>query len=427
MKHVDLSTERFVLGAMIEEPQVFLPFVTSLYAEDFWSPDHRELFDIIRDFQQRGAFDHRLVQAEWSRQRGGLDSDQVNEPLACVAEYGMAAPLLPEKIKRLLELSQYRTIEQHAFALLKACDTEQPMDDLMRTAKDIAAVPLERQTSSVKSAPELFLSGIDYLQARMESGDEYEGLPSGFPNFDQITGGFRRGELAIIGARPSVGKSAFAMSLAIKMGWERPVGFVSLEMTMDMVARRLVANLGNVDSHTMTRPKLLKHGMFSQLLAAADKANALKLFCASPRGRSLASVLNSVATLVHRSGAEIVFVDYGGMIQAPNARDQRYRQVQEVNQSLKQLAVDLNIPIVLLAQVGREAEGGEPSLKHLKESGSYEEDADLVVLIHRDREAENQQTLFKVAKNRNGQLGRFSLHFDSGRMTFEDRTVAVDF
>jgi replicative DNA helicase len=240
-----------------------------------------------------------------------------------------------------------------------------------------------------------------------------------------MTSGFQNSEFIIIGARPSVGKTALALTMAANMAIHRkiPVGFFTLEMADMALMQRLLSSEARINSEKL-RTGMLRPADFHNLTEAAGRIYEAPLFIDDTPNIKLLDLRAQARRMKSKEGIKILFVDYIGLIEPENKNNvPRHEQVAEISRSLKSLARELELPIVCLSQVGRQSEGKPPTLADLRESGSIEQDADVVLFLHREREdtrdahgqegggAGNVETDLVIAKQRNGPVGTVKLAF----------------
>ncbi|AHH03068.1 Replicative DNA helicase [Borrelia nietonii YOR] len=250
------------------------------------------------------------------------------------------------------------------------------------------------------------------------------GIPTGFKKVDSLIGGFRESDFIIIGARPSVGKTAFALniasSIALRNDKKRKVGFFSLEMTSDALIKRIIAAQANIDSFKIQNSILSSHEIKAINDVVNDISNS-EFYIEDTANISLLTLATQARKLKRFSGVDILFVDYISLISLEAKNIPRHEQVASISKALKELARELKIPIIALSQLTRDTEGREPSLASLRESGALEQDADIVILLHRDKDLRGSSddervvsavdTKVIVAKHRNGPTGRADVLF----------------
>jgi len=258
---------------------------------------------------------------------------------------------------------------------------------------------------------------LERLESQGKHGEQ-EGIVTEYYELDEMLGGLRAGELMILAARPSIGKTTFAINIAANMARAgKSVGFFSLEMTEADIMLRLVASEGRI-GHQVLRSALFTPADFLSISIASERIYEWDLWL-DDTPRIMFSDLRNKARMLKTYGVEILFVDYLTLIKYGDSRVPRPERVGELSAELKALAAELEIPIVALSQVNREGEGQKPTLAHLRQSGEIEENADIVVFLHRaNREIEDTEVI--VAKHRNGPAGTCNLYMNLIYLKFED-------
>jgi replicative DNA helicase len=212
----------------------------------------------------------------------------------------------------------------------------------------------------------------------------FTGIPTGYPELDSFTGGFQKSQLVILAARPSIGKTTFALNLAAHMAFSEniPVGFFSLEMPYLSVFERLIASETRIDFQKV-RSGHLRRSEITDLAHAGDRINDAPFYIDDSPDMKLLDLRAQARRMKAKEDIQIIFIDYLTLIHAEDKSIARHEQVAEISRSLKGLARELKIPVVALSQVSRDTEGKRPQLSNLRESGSLEQDADVVMFIHR--------------------------------------------
>jgi replicative DNA helicase len=261
-----------------------------------------------------------------------------------------------------------------------------------------------------------------YNKKVYDSKAEYTGIPSGFEDLDKLTSGFQPAEMVIIGARPGMGKTAIALSIAANISIRRnmPAAFFSLEMSETSLMIRLISAEAKIDSRKLKTGRF-SNSDFPSLFEALERIRHIPLYIVDMPSMTIMDIQSMARMLRIQEKVEIIFIDYIGLIGSGNPRQARFEFVSEVSRSLKGLARELNIPVVVLSQLRRDAESQRPSLADIRESGSIEQDADMIMFLHRDRELDKtaeeqsveqgQKVQLMLAKNRNGPVGTIDLTF----------------
>jgi replicative DNA helicase len=278
-----------------------------------------------------------------------------------------------------------------------------------------------KRTLNFRSVHETVPEAIERIEKLYHSKNAFTGVPSGFEELDRMTSGFQNAEMIVIGARPSIGKTAFALNMAanISVKDRRPAAFFTLEMTDVALATRLISSEAHVDSNSL-KTGFVKSTDFERILEAAGRIYDAPLYTVDMPNMKLLELRTQARRLRSMKQVEIIFIDYLGLISMEDTKTPRFEQVSEISRSLKGLARELGIPIVALSQIGRPAEGARPNLASLRDSGAVEQDADVVMFLHRERKQDARpgepapdvlETELIIAKQRNGPVGTINLGF----------------
>jgi replicative DNA helicase len=262
------------------------------------------------------------------------------------------------------------------------------------------------------------------------------GLDTGYAQLNEMTSGLQRGEMIIVAGRPSMGKTAFALNMAehIAVVMNQPVAFFSLEMSKQQLAQRLLCSASGIDSHRVRR-NMLSGQDYAQLANTVGRLSESPFYIDDTPGLSLLALRAKARRMAARHDIEAVFVDYMQLMNSPDS-ESRQQEVSMISRGIKALARELNVPVVCLSQLNRSPEGREdhrPRMSDLRESGSIEQDADVVMMLHREEyyhpdpewaeEHPDKKGLAEIilAKQRNGPTGTVSLHFNEKTTRFGDR------
>ncbi len=419
----DLEAEQGVIGALLLDPLLADDIVPLVHDEDFYLDAHKRIYRHLIEMRSEGsAIDpillrHRLLKSEELDAVGGISYIGELMRSTFVTVHAEAyARIVREKslLRRLIHVSS--GIVQDAFRP----DTE-PQKLLGQAASQILDLS-EKQTSGqvtdMQTAMQEVMAYID-IKARGET----DGVSTGFTKLDEMTDGMHPNELIILAARPSMGKTAFATNIAehvaVKKGF--PVLMISLEMAVRELGMRLVASRGRVNAEKIKK-NFLSHTDNERLVEAANELSQAPLFIDDAPSRTVSEIAAIARRLKRKHGLRLLVIDYLGLIEPENSNDPRQEQVAKMARRLKGLARELAVPILCLAQLNRQAEmtkDNKPQLSHLRESGAIEQDADVVLFVHREdrymsREtAEEKGILGKaeiiIAKQRNGPVGTAEL------------------
>ena len=414
--------------------------------EHFHIPAHGELYKVLLELWDAGKPIDFIILTELLRDRQRLD--QVGGP-AYVTELFTFLPT-SANVGYYLEIVQ----EKHTLReIIKVCteyaarsyDEQDNVPNLLDDVEGkIFAIAQDRFKDKTASMKEQVMQAIHDIEALYERRGQISGLETGLTEFDRMTDGLHGSEMIVIAARPSMGKTALAMNMAehVALELKKPVAVFSLEMSTSQLVQRMLCsrarvNLGNI------RNGFLSERDFPALTAAASKLAESKFFIDDTPGLSILELRAKSRRLKSQHDIAAIFIDYLQLLRSTSkrAQDNRQLEIAEISSGLKSLAKELNVPIVVLAQLNRNPEGrtgeakGRPRLSDLRESGSIEQDADLVGLLVREeyyadtdedkKAAEGKATLI-IAKQRNGPVGDVPLTFLKEFTRFENRARDVE-
>lgn len=440
-----LEAERCVLGSMLRDNVVIGDILQILKTNDFYADAHQKLFEGTTTIYNRGQPVDLVVMAEW------LTANKILEDIGGYSYLGDlwdAAPTAAnaEYYARIVrEKSIVRNLIHAGNEILRdSFDGIASADELLEGAErkilEIAELGISGQTIELHQA---IADAYERIDARANQDHNEAGIQTGYADLDELTAGLHNNELVILAARPSVGKTAMAINIirniilgdALRGHKPAPVFFVSLEQSRTELAERLLMSHAKVDSH-----KLRKGGSFlssddmRRLIEAGDVLRQARLFIDDTPQQSMLRIAANARRLKKRHDIRLVVIDYLQLIDPENKRDSRQEQVAQISRRLKYLARELKIPVMALAQVNRATEergDHKPRLSNLRESGSIEQDADTVMLMHRpgmyDGETEDNTIEIHVAKQRNGPTGDITLTFIKQFMRYENHAYGTDY
>ncbi|MDR0388745.1 MAG: replicative DNA helicase [Spirochaetaceae bacterium] len=418
------EAERAVLGALLLDENAITVAIQYLEDDDFYSNANRRIYKAILDLFKDGIEAEIPIVVDTLAKAGSLDqaggpayvADLTNVvPTSANIEY-YAKQVRDASIKRRLLRISGRIVEQ-AYDI--GVESRSILEEAEKNIFDLAE---NRHTLTFHSARELIPQTIETIEKVYHSKEIYTGIPSGFDALDSLTSGFQKSELIIIGARPSVGKTALALTMAANMVMNKvrkiPVAFFTLEMSGMALMQRLVSSEARIDSKSF-KSKNLKPSDFKSLMDAAGHIYDAPLYIFDMPNMPMLDIRAQAMRIRLQKQVEIIFIDYIGLISSENKTLQSWERVGEISHSLKSLARELEIPIVALSQVNRDAQDNAPTLANIRESGSIEQDADVVMFLHRkkDKKAEEEpvwdglKTELIIAKQRNGPVGKVEIVF----------------
>jgi replicative DNA helicase len=423
----NLEAEQSVLGAiLLSERSIYsLAIEEGLRPEDFYRDQHGRVFAAMLDLYNAGDPIDALTVTDRLRQSGTLEEAG---GASAVASFAAAAPAAGNvrhyagivrkdaRMRRLLTA----TYQIQASVLGHEADPDQLMEQAERSVLDVAH---DERQKDFKSIDDILHVEVDKLHKLSMEGTALTGTPSGYTELDEITGGFQPGNLIVLAARPSMGKSALVTNMAENAALHhgRPVALFSLEMSEAELAQRFIASQAKVKGELLRKGRAESH--WPKILKASQELSAAPLFVDDSSDIGILEV-RAKARRLHsqeaaRGGLGLIIVDYLQLMRADGRIESRVQQVGDMSRGLKILARELNVPVIALSQLSRAVEARtdkKPMLSDLRESGNIEQDADLVMFIYRDeyydKESEREgEADIIISKHRNGALGEVTLNF----------------
>lgn len=422
----NLEAEQAVLGAFLLDWDSLSDNVSTLQSDRFYSYQNRLIYEsMISLFRQNIHGDTLALISELTK-IGKLQEAGGAAYIAALTDTVPTSANVDYYAKIVLDLAMRRDLIKISEEI-KADSTDNSRESrhiIEDTEKKIFSLSERNETVKIHDTKTLMDETLRLIESRFNN-QGLSGIESGIGKLDTMTSGFQNSEFIIIGARPSIGKTAMALSMMenLCVGKQIPCGFFSLEMSHQMIGQRLLSMESRVPGGKL-RSGMLSMADFQKLQDAAGRIFNAPLYIVDQPNMQLLDLRALSRRLVVDKKVKIIFIDYIGLISTENTNAPVYEQQSEVSRSLKALARELDIPIVALCQVARDAEGNEPNLAQLRGSGSIEQDADVVMFLHRDRlksEEPAQDAKLIVAKQRNGPTGDVELTYLPSYTKFENR------
>ncbi len=430
----NLDAESAVLGAILLSREILDVILPILKPQDFYKQSNRLIYETIIVMQGEGIQVDVLTLANALQKEAKLEAAggavylaQLSQsvPSAANAEYYAEIVKAQAQRRRLIQVAQEISIQAYD----ESIPSRQTVEDAEKKIFELAE---ERQTRQFKKASELINVAIDRIIALSKSKEPITGIPSGFRDLDNMTAGFHPSEFIIIAARPSIGKTTFALNIAAYQALHKdiPVGFFTLEMPDLDLIDRILASEARLDSNKL-RTGFLKTSDLSSLHEVVPLLFDAPLFIDDTPNMKLLDLRAQARRMKSKHDIQILYVDYISLIGHENLNLPRHEQVADISRSLKSLARELQIPVVALSQLTRVTEDKTPGLADLRESGSLEQDADVVLFLHRARNtgndgvakpsgAENIETQLIIGKQRKGPVGTVKVLFMPSFTRFEN-------
>lgn len=427
-----LEAERSTLGSIILDGSVIHEVSDLINEDDFYHLKHRLIFKSILDLYGKNepidflSVTNRLKELKKIEEAGGASfiTELVNSVPSASNVKHYAEIVHKKRILRDLIESSYHISE---LGYNESEDVDHLIDDAERKILGISRSFLKKKFTSVKQALEEAWERIDLLH---KSNGELRGVPTGFKSIDNLLAGFQKSDLIILAARPSVGKTAFALDIARKVAVDSniPVGIFSLEMSTQQLTERLLAAESHIDAWKLRTGKLSDDEEFARLRDAMEKLAKAPIYIDDEASNNIMKMRGSARRMQAEYGLGLIIVDYLQLMTPRTSTDNMVQQMTEISRSLKILARELDVPVLALSQLSRAVESRHPpipKLHDLRDSGSIEQDADVVMFIYRedkykpDTDRKNIADIF-IEKHRNGPTGKVELYFNDKKVSFSE-------
>jgi replicative DNA helicase len=427
-----IEGEQAVLGGLLLSPRAFDQVADIVSEPDFYREDHRLIFRAIQELSHKGRPCDAVTVTEWFESHGQVDQvdggayiSQLASNTPSAANVRAYAEIVREKsiLRQLIDVGA--EITTGAFSS-DGRDSRELLEEAERKVFAIADQEM-RAGSSFISVQDAIKEAIERLQELAEHEGEITGIATGYKDFDQKTAGLQDSDLIIVAGRPSMGKTTLAMNLAENAAIKHdiPVLIFSMEMSAQQLVRRMFSSLGQIDQ-TKLRTGNLDDLDWPKLTSAMNLLHKSKIFIDETPALSPAEVRARARRMKREHDIGMIVVDYLQLMAVPGTRENRATEIAEISRSLKAIAKELHIPVVALSQLNRALEqrpNKRPVMADLRESGSIEQDADLIVFIYRD-EVYNEESPDKgkaeiiIGKHRNGPTGTVFLTFQGHWLRF---------
>ncbi|MDI6691996.1 MAG: replicative DNA helicase [Anaerosomatales bacterium] len=383
------EAEQSLLGAMLLSSEAVEVGLSTVEPSDFALPRHGVIFSAIQDLYNRGEAVDQITVADRLASTGRLEDvggkPYLIELVGRVPMYSNAAHYA-EIVKRTATLREL--IRAGTDIATLGYERGDDLDEAIEAAeKRLFDVTKKRVSSNFKPMRDLLKTSFEQIEVLAERKEHVTGVPTGFPELDKILAGLHKGDLIILAARPSVGKTALALNIAVEAARKGyPVAIFSLEMSSEQLVQRLLCAEARVDSHRL-RTGYLNDSDWPALVDAAGRLGDMPLWVDDTASTSIVEVRAKARRLFRDKQDGLIVVDYLQLMQPQNRRSEnRQQDVADISRGLKILAKELDIPVLALSQLSRAVEQrrGRPVLSDLRESGAIEQDADVVMFIHRD-------------------------------------------
>jgi replicative DNA helicase len=427
-QHID--SEKAVLGSIMLRKDAMNEVEDVLTPDSFYVEKHKMIFRTMQELGLKNEPIDMLSLSQKLSEQKLLEAIGGNQYLAEIVNIVPSstnvkhyAEIVQKKfvLRSLIEASDF--VSELAFE-----ESDDHLDDILDMAEkkmfSVVSSPKNQKFTSLKNAlPEAW----ERLSKLHEHKGELRGVPTGFKDLDTILSGLQNSDLIILAARPSVGKTTLALDIARMSATihDKSVGIFSLEMSSQQLVDRMLAAESRVNAWNLRTGRLTADKEFSQLRDSLDKLSKAKIYIDDQPGNSIVRMKAISRRLKAEKGLDLIIVDYLQLMTTSKNYDSMVNQVTEISRSLKSLAKELDVPVLALSQLSRavESRGGKPRLSDLRDSGSIEQDADVVMFIHREDKGKDESEKTNIAeilieKHRNGPTGKIELYFDEKTTTF---------
>ncbi|MFC4736240.1 replicative DNA helicase [Bacillus daqingensis] len=419
----NIEAEQAVLGAIFLDPQALVTASERLMPEDFYRVQHSRIYEVMLELSDKGepvdlvTLIDDLNQRGWLEEVGGVSYlGELANTVPTAANVHYYTQIVEEKslLRRLIRVATNIASESYS--------AEDEVDAILNEAeKSILDVSRRQSSGEFVDIKDVLIEAFDKIELLQHTAGEVTGVPTGFVELDRITAGFQKNDLVIVAARPSVGKTAFALNISqnVATKTDENVAIFSLEMGADQLVMRMLCAEGNIDAQRL-RTGRLEDEDWQRLTMAMGSLSKAGIYIDDTPGIKVKEIRSKCRKLKQESGLGMIMIDYLQLIQGDaRSSEGRQQEVSEISRELKGLARELEVPVIALSQLSRGVESRQdkrPMMSDIRESGSIEQDADIVAFLYRDdyydQESEKKDIIeIIIAKQRNGPVGTVELAF----------------
>lgn len=429
-----IDAEQAVLGALLIDPNAWDRIADKVVQEDFYRKDHRLIFRAVAELKDSGQPTDAVTLGDWLQRNGTAEEAGGITYAIELANNTPGAANIVAYANIVREKSILRQLLDAGSGILQNVYNPEGRDSreiLELAEREVFRIAEQGSRGRGGFTPirDILVKTLDELQRRYSSPSDVTGLATGFYDLDKATGGLQNSDLIIVAARPAMGKTSFVMNIAeyvaLKSG--RPVAVFSMEMSTQQLAQRVISSLGRIRQENLRTGRLTDEE-WPRVTSTMTMLKSAKLFIDDEPALSPAEVRARSRRLKREHGLGLVIIDYLQLMTVPGLQDNRVNEISEISRSLKALAKELHIPVIALSQLNRGVEqrtDKRPLMSDLRESGSIEQDADIVSFIYRDdyydkNSPEKNIAEIIIAKQRNGPTGTTKLRFTGMYTRFDN-------
>ena len=427
----NIEAEKALLGSLLIRPENIFEIIDIIHGKSFYLPKNGVIFDVMVELSGKHipidilSVASRIKEKKLEREIDGIEYlTELNDHVPTSTNIMYYAKLVSDKfsLRNLIEAGheviEYGFDEQEDIGLV-----------LDKAEKKIFQTTQSPQGNRFLNIKEILPQTWTNIENLATHDGSLRGVPSGFSSIDNLLAGFQKSDLIILAARPSVGKTSLALDFArhAALNHNVPVGIFSMEMSSQQLVDRMLSAEARVDSWKMRTGKNLTESDYSDLQAAMGRLNTAPIFIDDFSGNTVLRMRSTARRLKREHGLGLIVIDYLQLINSERFIENKVNEISEISRALKGLARELEIPVIALSQLSRavEARGGKPRLSDLRDSGAIEQDADVVMFIHREdfykpKEEKTNIAEILIEKHRNGATGHLELYFDVQKTSFNE-------
>lgn len=439
----NLDDEQSLLGSVFRDPDKLDEVALIVRPEDFYLGSNRTLYETMLALHNSGkSLEERLIVSVMKRagtlqdvatiRATASEQELFDSAMAYISETAESVPTgnnAAYYAQNVRDSSLLRSLVFTGSEMIHEghCTDGSPRERLARVESKIFKLLDTGTQKTIRPVRDILIEAIAEIDERVNRGT-VSGISTGYFQLDSVMGGMRPGELIVIAARPSHGKSALAANIIEHVGMQHGLTclMVSLEMSSQELMERMLSSVSKIDGHTIRNGFLRKEDM-PAIVEAQNRISQAPMFVDEDAQRNVVEISSAARRMRRTDHLALLVIDYLQLIEPDNRRESREQQVAVISRRLKQLARELKIPVVCLAQLNRDVETDKdriPKLRHLRESGAIEQDADVVLFVHREdmyrvKDFDNK-ALIRISKNRNGQRGEIELAWNPGCTRFDN-------
>lgn len=434
----NLEAEQAVLCSAMADEEASINIVARLNPEDFYSASHKKIFEAIMALYQKNKNIDIVTLTDQLDMQDDLASIGGVSYLTSIASTLPSSAYYMNYVDIVKKNSVLRQLINASNRIIEHSYSSDDLDALGFAEKQIYEIAEKGQTSTLENLADTLPEVMETLEELHKDGANVRGIPTGFYQLDRMTNGLQKGELIILAARPSVGKTSLAMNIVTNAALEAGAkcAVFSLEMGKEQLAQRMLCSVANVDmSKALRGHGELSENDWSKLWKANNKLSKCKIFVDDSSLNTPSQILSKCRKIKRERGLDLIMIDYLQLMTGDGKADNRQTEVSDISRRMKVLAKEINVPVILLSQLSRAVEQRQskiPVLSDLRESGQIEQDADMVIFIHRPdkdnaatediaerkEQSKDYHVQLIIAKNRNGELGSIPLAWVGSRVSF---------